>query len=272
MNESQNSDPEKKPKGNPREAFLEQDSQLSKDIHQYRLHSQETHKNAGKYIKSIVYGGLDGILTTFAVVSSVAGAHLANSVVVIVGIANLFADGIAMGIGDFLSSSAETYFAQMERKREAWECENYLDGEKQEMVDLYVKKGIEQQDAEKLVDIMSKHKDAFVDIMLIEELGIMPPDPDDAPWKDGIITFFSFCIFGFIPLLAYVATINQKNESSAGLAFIIACVLTGITLFFLGALTSRVTAESWWKSGLKSLVMGAFGSSVAYLIGYLLSL
>lgn len=76
--------------------------------------------SSGKYIKSIVYGGLDGILTTFAVVSSVAGAHLANSVVVIVGIANLFADGIAMGIGDFLSSSAETYFAQMERKREAW--------------------------------------------------------------------------------------------------------------------------------------------------------
>lgn len=78
---------------------------------------------------------------------------------------------------------------KLKKKKKCRECENYLDGEKQEMVDLYVKKGIEQEDAEKLVDIMSKHKDAFVDIMMIEELGIMPPDLDDAPWKDGWIIY-----------------------------------------------------------------------------------
>jgi len=253
-----------------REAFVEKDLELSKGVHEYRLHSGETHKSSGKYIKSVVYGGLDGVITTFASVSAIAGAGLAVGVIIIVGLANLFADGISMGLGDYLSSVAEREFEKMERKREEWECENYLEGEKQEMVQLYVGKGLPQEDAEQVVDILSKHKSTFVDVMMVEELGIMPPDEDDAPWKDGLVTFFSFCFFGAIPLIAYIIKLASASKVSDNIVFLIACLLTAATLFFLGALTSKVTVESWWKAGSKTLFLGACAAAVAYLIGYLL--
>jgi len=254
-----------------RSAFQDLNNEESKRVHQFRVKSDETHKSEGKYIKSIVYGGLDGIITIFASVSSVAGASLSGAVVVIVGIANLFADALAMGFGDFLSSTAESEFELMEKKREEWECENYLEGEKDEMVQLYVDKGIPEQDARTVVEIISKNKSAFINIMMIEELGILPPDEDDKPWKAGIITFISFCFFGAIPLLPYLASVNTKQPAGLNTIFLASSVLTGFTLFVLGVITSRVTVEPWWKSGLKTFILGAIASVIAYLIGYALS-
>jgi hypothetical protein len=81
----------------------------------------EAHGNAaGPYLKALVYGGVDGIITTFATVTSVAGANLAPVVILIVGIAHLFADGLSMGLGDALSTQAEIDYNNAERLREKW--------------------------------------------------------------------------------------------------------------------------------------------------------
>ena len=101
------------------------------------------------------------------------------------GIANLFADGISMGMGDFLSSRAEMQFEKAERRREEWECENYLEGEKMEMIELYQTKGLSLEDSTTIVNIISKDKRIFVDFMMVDELGIMPVDASDSPWKNG---------------------------------------------------------------------------------------
>jgi VIT1/CCC1 family predicted Fe2+/Mn2+ transporter len=82
----------------------------------------------GQYIKSITYGGVDGIITTFSVVAGTTGAGLSSGIVIILGIANLVADGISMGVGDYLSSKAELEYAISERKRESWEMDNYPEG------------------------------------------------------------------------------------------------------------------------------------------------
>ena len=58
---------------------------------------------ARHYLKDMIYGANDGIITTFAIVSGVAGAALANRVVIILGVANLLADGFSMGASSFLS-------------------------------------------------------------------------------------------------------------------------------------------------------------------------
>ena len=102
---------------------------------------------AGDYIKSMIFGGLDGIITTLAIVCAARGADLTSDVVIMMGIANLVADGISMGMGDFLSERAEQDFIRAERAREMWEFENYREGELSEMMELCVvpKRLLQQQ-------------------------------------------------------------------------------------------------------------------------------
>jgi VIT1/CCC1 family predicted Fe2+/Mn2+ transporter len=250
-----------------REAFKRGDPDASRRAHAgdaTERHTQET----GQYIKSAVYGGLDGIITTFAVVAGVAGAQLTSGVVLVLGFANLIADGLSMAIGDYLSTKSEQEYHRAERRREEWEVEHYPEGEKREMVELYVAKGISEEDARTIVDVFAHHKKAWVDVMMIEELGIY--GSDESPVKNALVTFFSFGLFGFVPLLAFVvgqllpATLVREHT------FATASVLTGITLFALGALKVRITGHNWIKSGLEMLLVGGLAAAAAYAVGHFL--
>jgi VIT1/CCC1 family predicted Fe2+/Mn2+ transporter len=109
-------------------------------------------------------------------------------------------------MGDFLSSKAQMEYHVAERRREAWECDNWIEGEKEEMIQVYQKKGMSREHARAVVEIMSLYRDSFIDTMMVEELGLMPPDPGESPAKEGGVTFISFLLFGCVPILAYVAT------------------------------------------------------------------
>ncbi|MPM39939.1 hypothetical protein SDC9_86575 [bioreactor metagenome] len=230
--------------------------------------STENHKMEGNYIKSLVYGGMDGIITTFAVVAGVVGASLSSGVILILGMANLLADGFSMAIGDYLSTKAEMEFKKGERAREAWEVKNYPEGEKLELKEIYMAKGINEEDSNQLVDIISKHKEAWVDIMMVEELGIL--EDSESPLKNALVTFFSFAVFGFIPILAYI--IGIKIDFIEQNVFAFDCVLTGITLFVLGAIKAKITGLNWVKSGIETLLVGGVAAGIAYTVGILLSL
>lgn len=247
------------------------DVDSSKRVHQ-TLAVEKHAGNAGKYIKSIVYGGLDGIITTFAVVASIAGAGLDVGVVIIMGFASLFADGISMGMGDFLSSKAENDYTNEERKREAWECEHYIEGEIKEMVDLYVSKGMIEDDAQQMVGIMARYRDIFIDTMMVEELGLMPVDPADSPLKNGFVTLCAFLIFGCVPLASYVVAIainpDHGISSSLNTTFIVASCMTLATMFLLGTLTSKFSPSKWYVSGAWIMINGGAAAGVAYLIGW----
>ncbi|MBR9699787.1 hypothetical protein GOV09_04995 [Candidatus Woesearchaeota archaeon] len=225
----------------------------------------EHHNPQGKYIKSIVYGGLDGIITTFAVVAGVAGASLSFNIVLILGFANLFADGLSMAIGDYLSSKAEREYHKAERKREKDEIEKHPEQEKDEMRKMLAKRGFTKKDAASIVSLMSKNKKAWIDLHLIEELGIV--ESDESPIKNAIATFLSFAVFGFIPLLAYVIypLVGGFN------VFLAASILTGITLFALGSLKVKVTSKNWFTAGLETFFVGGLTAVVAYSIGFFIS-
>ena len=247
-------------------AFRRRDADESKRVHMQAA-GEEHRKGQGQFIKSVIYGGLDGIITTFAVVAGVAGASLAPSIVLILGFANLIADGISMAIGDYLSTRAEQEYEASERAREEWEVENYPEGEKRELVELYVDKGVAQEDAEAAVSILSKNREAWVDVMMVEELGII--SSDESPLKNALATFFSFAVFGFVPLLTYVlgTFITAFKDNS----FLFAAILTGLTLFVLGALKTALTSRSWIRSGIEMLIVGGAAAAAAYGIGYVLS-
>lgn len=249
-----------------KEAWENRDTQASRLAHDAEPAAGEPHRKGGTNIKSLIYGGLDGIITTFAVVAGVAGAELAAGIVLIMGFANLIADGISMAIGDYLSSKAENEYNAAERKREEWEVETYPEGEKKELVELYIDKGMSEEDAEHVVNIMAKDKDVWVDVMMVEELGII--EEEESPLKNAVVTFFSFGFFGFVPLVAYV--LARVVPFFAENTFVVACVLTAFTLFALGAQKVRITNKNWFVSGFEMLVIGSVAAAAAFGIGALL--
>ena len=247
-----------------RVAYKNKDVQHLKHIHDH--HGVEEHSSTGASIRSIVYGGLDGIITTFAIVSGVAGAQLNAGIVLILGFANLIADGISLAVGDYLSTKAEQEYQKKEREREEWELTQYPKGEKNEMIEIYTKKGYSKADANKIITLLMKNKKSFVDTMMADELGIA--ENNENPIKNGATTFGSFVVFGFVPLFAFVGAKLFGWFSTN--TFLVSIILTGITMFTLGALKVRVTGRDWLKSGLEMLLVGGVAAGAAYGIGVLL--
>ncbi|MEK7189127.1 MAG: VIT1/CCC1 transporter family protein, partial [Patescibacteria group bacterium] len=211
------------------------------------------HAGRGSYLRNMVYGANDGIVTTFAVVAGVAGASLEPKIVLILGFANLIADGVAMATGNFLGTRSENALQAKERAMESWEVANVPDEERREIRDIYRTKGFKGQDLEAAVRIITSDKKLWVDEMMVNELAIIPGEEEN-PWKNGLATFVAFIVAGLLPLLPYVFGVEF------GSAFATAVGMTGVALFAVGSARSSVTKEHWLVSGLEMLGVGAIAA------------
>ena len=257
---------------NARQAFDKLDTEASRQYHDNKTKhksSEEAHQTEGAALKPVIFGGLDGILTSFAIVAGAAGGHLSPSVVLILGFSNILADALSMGVGEFLSSKAENEWILSERQREEWELENYPDGEIQEMIDIYQEKGMSVQDAEQVIRTMAKYKDFFVDLMMAQELELQVPEEDHVKesFKEGIVMFCSFAFFGALPLLGYVIIPSAFPQLGEEVLFVSACVVTGMVLFFMGSVKSWFSNQHWFRSGMETLLLGGACATVAFTIG-----
>jgi len=232
----------------------------------------EYHKAGGQYIKSIIYGGLDGIVSIFVTVAAASGGNIGVTLILVLGLAKLFAGGLSMGIGDWLATDAEVDMAKRERKREEWECDNFLEGEIDEMVELYTNKGMDEAASREIMAILSKNKNAFVDIMMAEELGIPPDIENEVPWKHGAINFASFMGFGVVPLLVYILVAASSNShASSKTIFYISIAVTAMTLTLMGLIKGKLTGSSLWKSALITLLFGSFTAFIGWFVGWILN-
>ena len=250
-----------------RHAHTENNAQLSRMAHDLLpLPTGETHSSPPTALKSIIYGGLDGILTASALIMGSAGGSLSPRVILIVGLSNILADGVSMGFGDAVSTMAHIEHVEQERKREEWEFENFPEGEIMEMVDLYEARGLPRDKAERIIRIFSRYKDFFIELMLVEELGLQLPDPDDSPLKDGLVTFSSFVLFGMLPIVGYavIPAAAPAEMATPRVLFASACVITALCLFVLGAFKSKFSTMSWWRSGLEFLLLGGAVAVTSY--------
>lgn len=194
-----------------------------------------------EYLKEIVYGGNDGIVTTFAVVagftgaqSSITGSPFPLLTVLLFGAANLFADGLSMGLGNFISLRSEKDLYQTEKQRELNDIRSRPKAEKAQTVALLLRRGFNKQQAIKLTEIYSQNEDYWAEFMMKYELEI--PDPQgENPYLTAAATFFSFIGFGFIPLIPYVFF-----RSSSSL-FLISILFTIGALMLLGLLRWKIT-------------------------------
>lgn len=235
------------------------DNTASSDKKQFSIDGERT--------KAIVYGGLDGIITTFAVVAGVAGASLEVAVILILGFANLFADGFSMAVGDFLSTRSEDAYNRMRMSKIRQLFSSDSNERKNRLFKMFTKEGFSEKESNELISIFESNEEAAVRTTTLFQIGSLPENSNAL--SSAISTFLSFVIFGFIPLLIYViSTLSQVPIINH---FLFSSLLTGATLFLLGAVKSIVTKQNWLTSGTEMLLIGGAAAMVAYYIGQVLS-
>jgi VIT1/CCC1 family predicted Fe2+/Mn2+ transporter len=215
-----------------------------------------------KYLPEIVYGSIDGIVTTFAVVAGSAGAELGISIVLILGLANLFADGLSMSIGSYLSKKSEQDNYNKHLRVEEWEIANLPEVERKEVEDIYRAKGFEGAELEMVVNRITSNKQVWLDTMMKDELGMMIEKK--SPFKAGLSTLLAFIVAGSVPLIVYVLTYAEKLNVDP---FILSSVVTLLTFVLIGYLKTYVTQAGWLRSITETLVLGAAAATAAYVLG-----
>lgn len=231
-------------------------------------HLSQEHKISplSKYLKEIVYGGTDGIVTTFAVVAGFAGAgsnpasNLPVLSVLLFGFANLFADGISMALGNFLSTRSEQDVYKKEKAKEQKEIVNNMETEREESAVILVKKGFTQEQAKTLVSIYATNEKYWLEFMMNDELELPNPEGESAATM-AAVTCVSFISFGFIPLIPYV--FFQESPS----LFLFSIIASLIAMSLLGTMRWKVTKQHALRSIGETLFLGGIAASVAYFVG-----
>lgn len=232
---------------------------LTKDLEQHQR--SETHGNRlGPVIHDIVYGAHDGIITTFAVVAGTVGADLPSGIIIILGVANLLADGVSMGAGSFLSNKSERDQYERLRKEEAAEIAADPELETEEIRQFYRAKGFQGDDLERAVKVITSDKKVWLDTMMLEEHG-MSPEAASRPLMHGLATFLGFAVFGAVPLLPYLLGFDGGNTFFTAIAF------GFVALFLVGATRSYVTRERMVRGAVEIMAIGVATAAIAYGVG-----
>lgn len=226
-------------------------------------------KKFSGYIWEVVYGGIDGIVTTFAVVAGFVWAGASATLgdiwplaVVLFGLANLFWDGVSMGLGKYLSTKSEQDIYHREWQKETLAMTTYYDREYKETVDILVEQGVEPLEATQMTDIMVKHPEIWVKRQMDNELGI-PDVRDEKPIIQGLITLFSFIVFGAIPLIPYIFLGDGSDY------WMISLIMTGISLILLGVVRRYITRINFFATVSQMVVLWAVAAAVAYWTGHI---
>ena len=218
------------------------------------------------YLHDFIYGAVDGAVTTFAVVAGVAGAQLDETVVIILGGANLIADGFSMAASNFLGSRAERQRRERARREEQLHIRLVPEGEREEIRQIYAAKGFTGEDLERIVDVITSDRELWADTMVREELGFGSTEPNE--YRAALSTLTAFLIVGFVPLLIYVYDLVAPG----GVAhpFLWSATLTGVAFLVVVGLNARFVDQTWWRSALETLVVGGLAAALSYAVGALL--
>lgn len=220
------------------------------------------------YLPEFVYGWIDGIVTTFAVVAWATWAWLDISVVLILWFANLLADGLSMSIWSYLSTKSEIDAYEKNKAEEKREIDEFPLVEKEEVREIYAAKWFEWALLEQVVDVLVSNKERWADVMLKEELNLVEPDTN--PVINWWVTFVSFIVVGLFPLVTYV--LYYRWVVSDAYLFEIAIFVSTMAFIAIGRLKSHVTKSNLLKSVWETVLLGLIAALVSYYVGDLLAM
>jgi vacuolar iron transporter family protein len=208
------------------------------------------------YLRDWIYGGIDGAVTTFAIVAGVVGADLSATVVLLLGFANLIADGFAMAASNYIGTKSEQDDYERVLRIEHRHIALVPEGEREEIRQIFAAKGFTGDDLDRVVAVITSDLALWAKTMATEEYGLAPPFR--SPVLAAFSTFAAFILCGCVPLVSYL--------SPGGL---VACVVaTGATFFIVGAIKSRWSPAGWLRSGVEAFVIGMGAATLAFAVGY----
>ena len=216
------------------------------------------------YLGDFILGSVDGAVTTFAIVAGAAGAGLSNGIVLVLGLANVLADGFSMAAGNFLRARSDQQLLERFRRMEEAHIDHIPEGEREEVRQIFRSKGFEGDVLERIVTVITEDRQQWVNTMLTEEWGLQLQPP--SAWKAASATAAAFVLAGSIPLIPILILLR----GSASDAFVASSVLTGITFFAIGVLRGRVADENPLSTGFETLSIGGLAAFVAYAVGKML--
>ena len=221
-----------------------------------RLSSPQKHS----YLGDAVLGGIDGCVTTFAIVASAVGAGFPNSVALVLGLANLSADGFSMAVSNYQATRSRADLVQMTRKKEELHIDLVPEGETEEVRQIFANKGFTGDTLEKIVDVITSDRTLWVDTMLKDEHGLQTDIPNSL--YSATATFFAFLFVGLLPLTPFLLpTLNQES------IFPVSCVIAGMAFFGIGAAKGIMLKQSFFRTGASTLVVGGMAALLAYIVG-----
>ena len=214
-------------------------------------------------IREAIFGAQDGLVSTLAVVSTVAGASAGRLPVLIAGIASGLAGVFSMAAGEYMSSKSqrEIFVAQI-----AGEREEVLErpGEAEaEMAYMFEEDGLPRGEALAMASRIAAHPGVLLKTMVEKELGLTGEHAEGSPMQGALVMGVSFGLGAAVPVLPYLIL-------PIGVATWAAVVATGVVLFGIGVLKSRWTQRAWLRSGLEILLLGAFAGVAGFFFGNLL--
>ncbi|GHH62147.1 membrane protein [Streptosporangium violaceochromogenes] len=214
----------------------------------------------GGWLRPSVFGAMDGLVSNFALIAGVAGGTAGTGVIVLAGMAGLAAGAFSMAGGEYVSVASQRELALAEIAVERRELERHPEAEQEELARLYESRGVEAEVAAEVARQISRDPDKALEVHARAELGVTPDDLP-SPRTAAVSSFLSFALGALLPLLPYLLGATGLLSSA---------VLSCLALFGAGALVSRVTARSWWYSGLRQLTVGAVAAGLTFGLGNLL--
>jgi len=209
------------------------------------------------YLGDGVLGAIDGTVTTFAIVAGATGANLGGGIALVLGLANVLADGFSMAVGNYLKTKADREVVARARRIEEHHIDHIPDGEREEIRQIFLAKGFDGGLLDHIVEVITKDRQQWVDTMLTEELGLRLETPD--PLRASATTFVAFIVAGLVPLVPLVAIGAHR--------FLVSAVATAVTFFVIGAIKGRLVGQSQVRHGLETLLVGGGAAVLAYLVG-----
>ncbi|MEU9489855.1 VIT1/CCC1 transporter family protein [Streptomyces decoyicus] len=219
-----------------------------------------THRDVnGGWLRPAVFGAMDGLVSNLALMTGVAGGALSQQTIIITGLAGLAAGAFSMAAGEYTSVASQRELVQAELDVERSELRKHPADELDELAALYVSRGVEPVLARRVAEQLSRDPEQALEIHAREELGIDPSDLP-SPTVAALSSFASFALGALLPVLPYLLGAS---------AIWPAVLLALLGLFACGAVVARVTARSWWFSGLRQLALGGAAAGVTYALGAL---
>ncbi len=219
------------------------------------------YKKFENYLGEFVYGGIDGSVTTFAVVAGAVGAGFSSKIIIVLGIANLVADGFSMSIGAYLSSKSE-HDRYLRQRRTVLKKLQGKSGRKL-IENVYAERGFSGKVLGDIVAASARDSDGTADIIMQDTYGMIVENRSEV--KIGAVTYISFLLVGLIPLLAYIVDLIFNFKS--GRLFLFSCILTAVGFTLVGLMKSHVTETSKFKAVAETLSLGLVAALLSYFLG-----